>query len=313
MVLSVDKYKVLRTLKNPKRAYKILKRYLRLLFWNQYARQIRDPKVIVTSNYLSRYLESEKDIQKKIDGDILSHGIQYKEITFKQSDFENFIEKSDYLKEYKPYRNFYSHALYEKILEHFAAVVLFEPDRITTPIICIDIASERSVAPDIYRKLHGWQIYRQDLAYEKGIHREYIGGDASSLPLPEESVHLLTLHCSFEHFEGDSDIGLIREAQRLLKPGGRVVIVPLYLSEEDRILTDPVVSIPGGIKFPDNSEIVCIPYFWNRFARLYSIKTLKNRVLNQWSCGRHWIVHFVNSKSLHPQCHLTYGLVLEKQ
>ncbi|WP_425482769.1 hypothetical protein [Caldichromatium japonicum] len=38
-----------------------------------------------------------------------------------------------------------------------------------------------------------------------------------------------SLHCAFEMFAGDDDVLFVQEAARLLVPGGRVVILPLYM------------------------------------------------------------------------------------
>jgi len=168
-------------------------------------------------------------------------------------------------------------------------------------------------APDVYESIFGWEIYRQDLSYPEGIHGQEIGGNAAHLPLPDESVHLMALHCSFEHFEDSADIEFIKEAQRILKPGGRVVIAPLYLSACDRVATDPVVSIPGQVEFPEGVEVVCVPKFWNRFARLYSVKTLADRIISQWIHGSAWIVRFTNAQDIQEHCLLKYALVLEKE
>ena len=70
----------------------------------------------------------------------------------------------------------------------------------------------------------------------------------------------MALHCSFEHFEGRSDIGFIREAERVLRPGGAVCVVPLYLSEEYAIQTDPDVAAPAGVVFEDDATVYCARY-----------------------------------------------------
>ena len=75
------------------------------------------------------------------------------------------------------------------------------------------------------------------------------------MDVPDAFADKLFLHNSFEHFEGDADTGFVREAWRVLKPGGRVCIVPLYLSTRHQILTDPFVDRRGVVWDPD-AEVV---------------------------------------------------------
>lgn len=309
-----DRYRVRRLWQNPRRTWEITRKRIRTLAWDRYARQIRDPKVIAQSGYHLRSPQERGEEGERIDASIRASGITHQDLALSLSAFQRYIGEADYWEEHQEYVSLYENVIYEKMLEHYATLLLLEADRLPAhPLIYMDVGSEDSAAPSVYRQLSGWQVYRQDLAYQPGIHGEYIGGSASEIPLPDESIHLMALHCAYEHFEGDSDVGLVREAQRLLKPGGRLVIVPLYLSDRDRIMTDPVVSVPAGMQFPDGVEVICVPGWWNRFGRLYSVETLQHRVLSQWTCGRAWLVRFLNSRSLHAQCHLAYGLVLEKQ
>jgi len=310
-----SRYNILRVLHNPNRALDIALKRVRALFWKHYVCKIRDPKIVVHSDYQLRFLEGREDEKDRINTDILASGIPLRDIDLKAAEFHKFVKDADYFHEtkYEGYRNLYAHAIYNKIVQHYVSILLLDHTRISDyPLIYMDVGSEYSVGPDVYNKLFDWKFYRQDLSYKPGIHGVYIGGDAGNLPLPDESVHLITLHCAYEHFEGDSDVHLIKEAYRILKPKGRLVIVPLYLSDKDRIMTDPVVSVPAGIKFLDRIEVICIPRWWNRFGRLYSVQTLKNRVIDQWKNDRVWLVRFFNDKSLHKDCYISYGLVLEK-
>lgn len=69
------------------------------------------------------------------------------------------------------------------------------------------------------------------LLLEKGIHGADIGGNAARIPLQSGSVSKMSLHNSLEHFEGRSDIRFFREAQRLLRPGGKLLVAPLFIGE----------------------------------------------------------------------------------
>ncbi len=44
-----------------------------------------------------------------------------------------------------------------------------------------------------------------------------------------ESISKIALHCAYEMFENDADINLINEANRVLRKGGKMIIIPLYM------------------------------------------------------------------------------------
>ncbi|MEF2144716.1 MAG: class I SAM-dependent methyltransferase [Desulfovibrionaceae bacterium] len=107
-------------------------------------------------------------------------------------------------------------------------------------------------------------------------------GGVECIPLPDASVDTISCHHSIEHFKGDADTGFIREVARVLRPGGRACILPLFLASESleiwntrrserfdpqaRTLYDPFGTFPG----------------WGpceRFARVYSPEAFQRRVL----------------------------------
>jgi hypothetical protein len=80
----------------------------------------------------------------------------------------------------------------------------------------------------------------------------------------------MSLHCSFEHFEGWSDRDFILEAARVLAPGGRLCIVPLYLApeySEERIQT---MTLGGESHARDPGS---------QFSRVYDPPSLAERVV----------------------------------
>lgn len=169
-----------------------------------------------------------------------------------------------------------------KILEYFLSLELLP---IAASDVVIDVASERSVFPEMVRSAIGAQVFRQDLIYPPGVQRDCIGGSAESMPLSAEFADKLFLHNSFEHFERDADRNFMREAWRILKPGGGVCIVPLYISTRHQILTDPLLDT-SEVEWDRGAEIVERIGHHNRFGRCYSVATLTDRVLEPASeCG----------------------------
>jgi hypothetical protein len=155
-------------------------------------------------------------------------------------------------------------------------------------------------------------VYRQDLIFPPGINGDRIGGSAAALPLANGSVDAMTLHCSFEHFEGDADTGFIREVGRVLKPGGRVCIVPLYLGEYAFIMSDPAWGY--GIKADPGLPVHFFPRWGERHGRFYSVSTFQERVFAPALAAglTPKLVHFSNILDLDPSCYTHFGLILDK-
>lgn len=197
-----------------------------------------------------------------------------------------------------------------KILEYFISLMLVP---VLPSDVVIDIASERSVFPDMVRRLIGARVFRQDLAYRRGIHADRIGGSADEMPLPASFADKLMLHNSFEHFENDIDTKFVREAWRVLRPGGAVCIVPLYLSDTYQILTDPLLE-RDDITWDDDAEVTRVAGLRHRFGRLYSGEMLEKRVLAP-ARERGFVptVYYVeNIRSVEPSGGAHFALVLFK-
>ena len=105
--------------------------------------------------------------------------------------------------------------------------------------IYMDVAGSGSPVPEIVaEKFHLVRCWRQDLNDQPGVQGYQIGSNAGAIPLGDASVTKMALHCSIEHFESDLDIRFVREAVRLLEPGGRLCSIPLYMSDVAHILTN---------------------------------------------------------------------------
>ena len=96
------------------------------------------------------------------------------------ADYRRYFETARYVEAFPDY---YASFRAEKSLEHYLAARLLNLDGRD---VYIDIASQHSPAPDIYRRLFGVTAYRQDLAYPSGLDEDRIGGDAARLPVPDE-------------------------------------------------------------------------------------------------------------------------------
>ena len=196
----------------------------------------------------------------------------------------------------------------EKFLEH---QVSFDLLALPPSAVVIDVASCRSPFPEILRR-QGHRVIAQDLDFEPGLRDEKLGGSAAEMALPDASVDGMTLHCSFEHFEGEADSGFVREAARVLRPRGRVVILPLYVHEQFINMTDPIFAPP--IAGDPGATQVAVFGYANRFGRHYDVAALRSRVIEPAVAAGlvPSLYRIRNEASISPKVYLNFALVLAK-
>jgi SAM-dependent methyltransferase len=209
------------------------------------------------------------------------------------------------------YPNYYVGNLPEKSLEHYIAADLLDLNPKDT---YIDIASEHSPVPEIYRRVFGVNAYRQDLAYAPGLHGDTIGSNAADMPIPNGFATKLALHCSFEHFEGDSDVRFLEEAARVLRPQGAACIVPLYMAERYSVMTDPRVSVPAGVAFEPDAVVHCVDGWGNRHGRFYDPEHLAARLVRARLGDLSVTVYRIkNSPDVDAACYARFALLLSNE
>lgn len=223
--------------------------------------QIREPKRKGYPPALS--ISNDKIIQN-----LLELGFEINDFEIDIEDYRKYFRLAQYTENFPDYHQY---NITEKSLEHYISSRLLD---LSDKDVFIDITNESSPAPIIYRNLFGAETSRQV------FNRDQIEDDITNIPLADESATKMALFCSFEHFEGDSDITFIKEITRVLKPGGSVCIVPLYLSQEYSIVTDPVVAVSQNVGFENKSVVCCVKGLKSRFSRFYDPVSLKNRIQN---------------------------------
>lgn len=229
------------------------------------------------------------------------------------SRFSDYIKLPEYSGEYRIYGGNQRHCFLEKAVEHFLSLEFAKPTSRSTGI---DIGSCKSVLPAIVRREFGANVFEQDLEYTPGIQGDRIGSSADAIPMPDRSIDFMTLHCTFEHFEGSADTGFVRECARLLKPRGQTVILPLYLNANFCNVTGETNELTRqGIGFDPDAQYHCvIPEWQNRFGRHYSPASLKTRVLDP---AREFglkpkLLRVRNWDQVHPLLWLRWILVLQQ-
>ncbi len=200
-------------------------------------------------------------------------GIEFVDYAIDLAGYRQYYQQADYQGRYSEY---YVGNQVEKSLEHYIALTLLD---LGPTDVFIDLASEHSPIPEIYGRLTGATTYSQDIMYPPGINGNQIGGDACAMPVPDGFASKATLTCSLEHFERDADTRLFVELARVLKPGGKVCIIPFYVYDRAAVQTDPSVSVPARVVFDPEATIYCAEGWGNRHGRFYSPKTFVQRIL----------------------------------
>lgn len=197
----------------------------------------------------------------------------------------------------------------EKCLEHYLSLLLLG---IENSDIYIDLASAQSPFPEYVRRTVGCQVFRNDLRYPPGISEGMmIGSDAGHLPVPDQAITKATLHCSFEHFEGDADIDTIGELNRILQRGGKACIIPLYLHTEYVGLTDPFVD-RNGLVWDHKMRPIYAKAYGQRHGRFYDVPQLQERIFRKLGelSARLYLVENLDDVGRSLWCH--WVLLLEK-
>lgn len=216
---------------------------------------------------------------------------------------------------YRDYKTGYGDIFVEKALEHFVSLS-FKSLLPTSKII--DIANAGSPFPEVVHSAYGCDVWSNDLIFPKGTHRKdwhtQMGGDACKLPIDDNIFDLAVLHCAIEMFEGEADIGLIREVERILKPGGELIIAPLYMNEIYHIFRDPKTHRNPLPKIDEGAELVYREDFHGiGFARFYNVDAFLKRLVTNSPRLDLKIYRVRNLSDINPRCYLNWIAVFKKE
>jgi SAM-dependent methyltransferase len=205
-----------------------------------------------------------------------ARGVKPTELLLSADGFRAYLEAARYQDYHPDYYKETPDYLAQKQVQHYLSTVI-------TPVegkpIWMDVASSTSPFAEILTRLYGIKVYRQDLSYPPGVEGLRVGSDASAIPLPDGAVGRVSLHCSFEHFEGNADSEFMRELGRILRPGGSAAIIPLYVSNTYRILTNPYYWLKRGVPREAGCQVTVSRDYWENHGRFYDWEALERRVL----------------------------------
>ncbi len=239
---------------------------------------------------------------------LVDRGVEVEPYTVDVADFETYVERAGYsrLSYYDGGRVPTSR---EKYLEHYVSLRLLAP---APGQVLIDVASMDSPFADIVAELYGLETYRQDLMFPDGLDGRTIGGDAAAMPVPDAFADHLTMHCSFEHFEGDADSRFLHEAARVLKPGGRLCSLPLYTAATYAIQTHARRWRMHDIAFEPGDPVYVGDSWGPPFGRFYDARTFERRVVEHLEPMTLRLFAVTNLPEVGGDCYLRYAMLIEK-
>ena len=209
----------------------------------------------------------------RIRSDLISAGLHVVDYRADAADFQAWLDQTDFG---QAYRDTYAHLFREKAFEHYLGAKLLQ---LSPDDVFIDVAAAKSPWYTMVPQLYDCpQSYCLDLDYPPGIHGQQIGADATATPLPDGFASKIALHCAYETFEGSADAQLPAEAHRLLRPGGRMVILPLYLHNSYFVDVGPYAD-RRGLDYQGAARVWREDIKGLRFSRKYSVQALADRVV----------------------------------
>lgn len=228
---------------------------------------------------------------EKADFEVLKYRVD-------KDDYDQYLSQANYQVEYPEYIEEFKESLPGKTFQHYVSYKLLDMKK---DDVYMDVASSNSVFPYIAEKICQVKTFKQDISYKWGVNGNRIGSYASSIPMPDNSIDYMALHCSLEHFEGNEDFLFIKEAHRLLSVKGKVCIIPLYLADEYVIMTSPKVWIDKYsvyIKAPEfdpRARISINDSIRQRQSKHFSVQILKEELLDKFSDKFNIKIYFIEN------------------
>ena len=169
----------------------------------------------------------------------------------------------------------------EKCLEQYLVDCALRLRRVDT---YVDMASAGSPWARAIR-LRGVEAYRLDLIYRPGIHGINIGSDATATGHAADFARAVSIQCAFGLFFGETDRRFLAETARILEPGGRAVITPLYLDDTHFVLHSPAALPPPESREPGAVRVWRDENVPAPFSRYSSPETFVARIASRLPPG----------------------------
>lgn len=227
-----------------------------------------------------RYANPTATELEKIEQDLESLGIKVVDYNPDPGAFNSFLEQRWFPLDY--HGGIDSGVWHEKLLEHFIAKDLLALNSYDPSDVYVDIAACNSPWAAILREKLGIHAYAIDVSPVPEKYKSlqfYRSEDATHSSFSSQSVKGASLQCAYEMFTGDNDIKLVYELKRILAPGGKAIVVPLYTHTHYCAYSTPEY-FGKGHSDPNAKEYLRIDCYGVPSSRKYDASELKKRVLD---------------------------------
>lgn len=169
----------------------------------------------------------------------------------------------------------------EKLLEHWIAFQRLGLKQGRSNDIYVDVAAASSPWAKILRDRFAISAFAIDIGEVGSNYKDlpyYRIENATSTTFDNQAITGASLQCAYEMFMGDDDTNFIKEIARILKPGGKVIILPLYMHTHYCAYSTPEYY-GKGYSNSQAKEYVRCDCFGVPSSRKYNAEQLKKRVL----------------------------------
>lgn len=216
----------------------------------------------------------------KIEQDLITLNIDVGSLTPSPDEFKKFQAEQWFPSGY--HGGLQGGVWHEKLLEHWISSQRLNLMAYAADDIYVDVAAAGSPWAHALRTRKGLAAHAIDLGEFHGVYRGlpyYLIENACRTSFADASVKGASLHCAYEMFMGDDDTRFIHEVARILQPGGKVVILPLYMHTHYCAYASPD-HYGKGYNDPAAREYIRLGSEGIPSSRKYDALQLKRRVLD---------------------------------
>lgn len=259
-------------------------------------------------------IETFKMLDWKIPDYFLQENVKY--IHISENEFRKFEKRFNFEKFYDRHWVRFQ----RKVCEYFVVDRILDfSNRQAEPFTYIDAMSSSSEWASNISREYSINAYSADINEPSNAGDCFIRADVTSLPFEDASIDAISVQSGMELLSGNDDIKFLNEVQRVLRPKGKFVILPLYLNPE-------FCNLYGRSYYQQElqKDEGAVPYvrldYDLQFTRLYDLNNLEKRLLSKAeskSCWKIFIIDADDSISLIDKrdsfIYLRYALVYEKE